>query len=156
MSDSLYETDVLAWSERQAELLRRLGRGERVNDVDWENLAEEIADVGLSELHSVESLLVLILVHLLKLQASPDDQAADHWIMEIAGFQGNAKRRFAPSMRQRIDLQALHDDALRQLRAGERRNAVPKPWPEVTPFTLDQLLHEDVDALMRHLPVAPV
>jgi hypothetical protein len=57
MPDSLYEHDVLAWSEHQAELLRRLGRGERANDVDWANLAEEIEGVGLSELHSVESLL---------------------------------------------------------------------------------------------------
>ncbi|MEA2741530.1 MAG: hypothetical protein QOH05_4837, partial [Acetobacteraceae bacterium] len=66
MPDSLYERDVLAWSQHQADLLRRLGRGERVNDVDWTHLAEEIEDVGLSELHSVESFLTLILVHLLK------------------------------------------------------------------------------------------
>ena len=43
------------WAEQQAELLRRLGRGERVNDVDWENLAAEIEDVGRSQLQSVES-----------------------------------------------------------------------------------------------------
>ena len=67
MPDGLYERDVLAWSQHQADLLRRLGRGERVNDVDWTNIAEEIEDVGLSELHSVESFLTLILVHLLKL-----------------------------------------------------------------------------------------
>ena len=40
MTDDLYERDILAWSEHQAELLRRLGRGEQVNDVDWANLAE--------------------------------------------------------------------------------------------------------------------
>jgi hypothetical protein len=37
MSD--YETDILAWSERQGALLRRLAAGERVNDadLDWPN-----------------------------------------------------------------------------------------------------------------------
>ena len=41
MSD-LYETDVLTWSERQAELLRRRAAGERVNEdeIDWLNVAE--------------------------------------------------------------------------------------------------------------------
>ena len=46
MSD-LYDTDILAWSDRQADLLRRMAAGERVNDqVDWENVAEEIQDMG--------------------------------------------------------------------------------------------------------------
>jgi hypothetical protein len=30
MSDGLYERDILSWSEHQADLLRRLARGERV------------------------------------------------------------------------------------------------------------------------------
>jgi hypothetical protein len=39
MSD--YDTDLLLWSGRQADLLRRVAAGERVNDqVDWENVAE--------------------------------------------------------------------------------------------------------------------
>ena len=58
MSD-LYDTDILIWSERQGELLRRLARGERVNDqVDWENVVEEVESVGRDQLHAVESLLV--------------------------------------------------------------------------------------------------
>jgi hypothetical protein len=155
MPDGLYERDVLAWSRHQADLLRRVGRGERVNDVDWTNVAEEIEDVGLSELHSVESYLTLIMVHLLKIQASPDDTAADHWSTEIAAFQGNARRRFTPSMRQRIDLAALYADAIRQLRIGDRRNKIPRPWPDANPFTLDELLSGDPDDLVRGLPVVP-
>lgn len=46
MSD-LYDTDVLAWSTRQADLLRRMGAGERVNDqVDLGAVAEEIEDMA--------------------------------------------------------------------------------------------------------------
>ena len=154
MPDGLYERDVLAWSQHQADLLRRLGRGERVNDVDWAQIAEEIEDVGLSELHSVESFLNLVMVHLLKLQAWPESSAADHWYAEIAAFQRGANRRFTPSMRQRIDLQALHADALYQLRAGDRRNKVPRPWPDANPFSLDQLLHDDIDVLVQSLAAA--
>jgi hypothetical protein len=155
MPDGLYDRDILAWSQHQADLLRRLGRGERVNDVDWTNLAEEIADVGLSELHSVESYLNLVIIHLLKLQAWPDSQASDHWHTEIVVFQRNARRRFTPSMRQRIDLAALFADALDSLRAGDRRNNIPRPWPDVNPLTLDQLLNEDADDLLRYLSAAP-
>jgi len=154
MSDGLYERDVLIWSQHQADLLRRLGRGERVNDVDWVHVAEEIEDVGLSELHAVESYLTLIMVHVLKIQTSPDNLAADHWLTEIAAFQGNAQRRFTPSMRQRIDLGALYADALRQMRIGDRRNKIPRPWPDANPFTLDQLLNADPDDLVQGLTPA--
>src|ERR1700712_2188353 len=125
MPDSLYERDVLAWSQHQADLLRRVGRGERVNDVDWENVAEEIEDVGLSELHSVESFLNLIMVHLLKLHTSPDNQSGNHWRSEIVGFQRSLKRRFSPSMRQRIDVGGLYTDAIDQLQAGDPDGQFP-------------------------------
>jgi Domain of unknown function DUF29 len=54
MSD-LYDTDILLWSERQAELLRRSAAGERVSDgeLDWPHIVEEIEDVGRSELRPV-------------------------------------------------------------------------------------------------------
>ena len=55
MSD--YDSDILIWSERQADLLRRRAAGELVNDaaLDWPNIAEEIEDVGRSQLNAVES-----------------------------------------------------------------------------------------------------
>ena len=71
MSDA-YESDILLWSERQAQLLRRLAAGERVNDlVDWENVIEEVESVGSEQLHAVESLLLQALVHILKAQGWP-------------------------------------------------------------------------------------
>ena len=86
MPDGLYERDVLAWSQHQADLLRRLGRGERVNDVDWTNIAEEIEDVGLSELHSVESFLNLISGAFAEAYAWPDSEACAHWRGEDRGL----------------------------------------------------------------------
>ena len=47
MPDGLYDCDALTWSDQQAELLRRLAAGERVNDqLDWPNIIEEIEGVG--------------------------------------------------------------------------------------------------------------
>jgi hypothetical protein len=150
MPDGLYERDVLAWSQHQADLLRRLGRGERVNDVDWANVAEEIEDVGLSELHSVESFLNLIMVHLLKLHAWPENQACGHWRGEIVAFRNNANRRFAPSMRQRIDVGALYAEAAEQLRETDPSLQLPAE----NPFALDHLLKEDTNTVLGRLPPA--
>ena len=141
MPGDLYDRDFLAWSVHQADLLRRTARGERVNHVDWENVAEEIEGVGLSELHAVQSYLDLILVHLLKLHAWPNSDAQRHWRAEIAGFQANARRRFAASMRQRIDLDAQYTDALDQVRPLlDDQETLLRPWPEANPFCLDAFL----------------
>ena len=140
MPDDLYDRDALAWSEHQASLLRRVARGERVNEMDWEHVIEKIEDVGLSELHAVESFLVLMMVHLLKLRTWPGDQAERHWRVEVVAFQRNAERRFAPSMRRRIDLARLWRDAVDQIAAGQPEDAAPLAMPPACPFALDQLL----------------
>jgi hypothetical protein len=147
MPDSLYERDILAWSMQQAELLRRLGRGERVNDVDWTHVVEEIEDVGLSQLNAVRSYLRQMLVHLLKLQGWPNSVSANQWRQEVMAFQADAEQRFAPSMRQAIDLDALYAKAVRQVRGAEIDGAPPLPWPAACPVGLDALLNDDAGAL---------
>lgn len=121
-----------------------------MHDVDWAHVAEEIEDVGLWELHSVESFLNLILVHLLKLHVSPESQACAHWRGEVVAFQNNAKRRFAPSMRQRIDIATLYDEAVQQLRATDPSGR----FPTGCPFDLDQLLDESWEKLLERLTLA--
>jgi hypothetical protein len=147
MPDDLYDRDALAWSERQAALLRRVARGERVNDVDWDHVVEEIEDVGISELNAVQSYLDQILVHLLKLHGWPELDSEQHWRAEIVAFQTGLERRFAPSMRQRIDLAKLYNRAVQQielLRYGGKPALAP---PTACPVTLDQLLTASVQDL---------
>ncbi len=67
-----YDCDILAWSERQSGLLRRVAAGEGVNDqIDWLNIAEEVEALGKSEKRELRSRIATILLHLIKLQASP-------------------------------------------------------------------------------------
>lgn len=59
-----YEADILTWSEHQADLLRRLAAGERVNDqIDWENVIDEVGDVGRNTLRACRSHLLQALLH---------------------------------------------------------------------------------------------
>lgn len=148
MPDGLYERDILAWSEHQADLIRRLSRGERVNDVDWDNVAQEIESVGLSELHSLQSLLRLVILHLLKVNAWPDSEACNHWRGEIVGFQAEAVKRYSPSMRERVDLAKEYASAVKQLRTENPGLGVP---PD-NAFTLDELLEGELDDLLARLP----
>ncbi len=43
---TLYEEDTVAWSEQQAAALRAAARGGSNQPLDWENLAEEIEELG--------------------------------------------------------------------------------------------------------------
>ena len=136
----LYETDILLWSERQRDLLRRVAAGEAVNEApDWPNIIEEIESVGNEQLHAVESLLTQALVHMLKAQAWPLSRDVPHWQAETRGFRDDAADRYVPSMRQRIDVDRIYRRALRRLPATIDGQP-PLPVPAVCPVTLDELL----------------
>ena len=140
----LYDTDVLLWSEQQAALLRRIAAGERINDqVDWENVIEEVESVGREQLHSVESLLVQALAHMLKAEAWPLARDAPHWHAEARRFRGDAADRFVPSMRQRLDMAKLYRRALRAVPDTIDGTAPLQTIPTTCPVTLDELLSED-------------
>ena len=70
MSD-LYDADIYAWSERQAELLRRRA----ANELDWDNIAEEIESVGASEKREIRSRLEVLCHHLLKWTYQPENRS---------------------------------------------------------------------------------
>jgi hypothetical protein len=64
-TESLYDDDFFAWTQQQAELLRRLAPPG--NELDLEHIAEEIEDLGRSDLRAARSLCQHIIEHLLKL-----------------------------------------------------------------------------------------
>jgi len=140
MSD-LYDNDILLWSQREAALLRRLAAGEGVNDqIDWENVIEEIESVGNEQLHAVESLLVQALRHMLKAEAWPLHREAPNWHADAIDIRQQAQRRYAPSMRQKIDMARIWRHAQRGL--PETQDGVPPLPIRVEVPTLDELLNE--------------
>jgi hypothetical protein len=140
MSD--YDTDILSWSERQAELLRRVAAGEPVNEApDWPNIAEEIEDVGRSELRSCRSLLRQALRHMLKAEAWPLSRDAPIWRADAIDFRRQARDAFTPSMRQKIDVPGLYADALAAM-PDTVDGQPPLPIQFEIP-TLDELLSDE-------------
>jgi len=136
----LYDTDVLRWSEQQADLLRRLARGERVNEqIDWENVTEEVESVGRDQLHAVQSLLRQALLHMLKAEAWPLHRDKPIWRADAVGFRTDAASRYAPSMRQRLDVARIYRQAMRAL-PETMDGQPPITMPHTCPLTLDELL----------------
>jgi hypothetical protein len=131
----------LCWSERQAALLRLVAVGERINDqVDWQNVIEKIESVGNEQLHAVESLLVQALRHTLKAEAWPLHRDAPNWRAGAIDFRQHAQRRYAPSMRRRIDMERIWRHAQRGL-PETQDGTTPLPINSEMP-SLDELLSE--------------
>ena len=156
---TLYDDDILLWSEQQAAALRRLRDGPRglPNELDIDNVAEEIESVGRSELAAVKSYLRLILLHLLKLATEEHAEAAGHWGGELAAFRADLADRYAPSMQQRIDLDALWGDVVRRIRLDPALAAIdPARLPIGCPFDLDDIANGQLGdmALVERLRAA--
>jgi len=135
--DNHYDEDILTWSEQQADLLRRRS----ANALDWDNLAEEIEDLGRSQLRAVESHLIRALLHELKAAAWPLSRDVPHWRAEARGHCDDARSAFTPSMKQRIDLASLYRRALRRM-PETIDDQPPQAVPDTCPVTLDELLAE--------------
>jgi hypothetical protein len=87
-----YETDVVAWANEQARLLR----AGRFDLLDIEHIAEEIEDVGKSEQRELANRMALLLAHLLKWQFQPGRQTAS-WQRTISEQRKGIKRRLSKS-----------------------------------------------------------
>ena len=139
----LYDEDILLWSERQAALLRQHAAAARTNDaIDWPNVIEEIESVGSEQLHAVTSLLRQALIHMLKAEAWPLSRDAPSWRADAIDFRTQALDRYAPSMRQRLDLARIYRQALRAVPETIDGQA-PLAVPDACPWTLDALLADD-------------
>ena len=116
MADAdLYDIDILAWSEQQADALRSLAeRRDLPNALDLPHVVEEIEDVGLNQLHAANSFIRLIMTHTIKCWADPGAPSLLHRHAEIGNWQAELASRLTASMRNRIDLDREWRRAIRQ------------------------------------------
>src|SRR5437763_8755035 len=136
---ALYDEDFYAWTQEQAELLRRGSAA--ANHLDLELIAEEIEDLGKSELHTVQSLCEHIIEHLLKLEYSGLADPIRHWRQEVTEWRIQVEKRQTRAIMARLDLPERYRTALRLLRDVE--NDVPgfiARLPAECPYSVDQIL----------------
>ena len=145
--DGMYETDVLLWSEQQAERLRRRAAGELVNEaeLDWPNIAEEIEALGKSERRELRNRIAALLDHLIKLQASPATEPRTAWRRTVREQRRGIQRllKESPSLGQAVpgiiaeELNGAREEALASLADNDEQ---PRADVAGMDFAADQVL----------------
>ena len=143
-ASDLYERDYYAWVQDQVDALRQ----RRIEDVDWENVAEEIDDLGKSERYSVESQMVRALEHLLKLQhtgATIRRNNARGWQLTIKDARLVLRKLLEqnPSLRPQLAemLQFAHQRA--RLAALRKARLPDHAIPESCPWGIEQVMDDN-------------
>lgn len=115
---TLYDEDFLAWSREQAKALRSAAQGASNRALDWDNLAEEIEGLGISQESALESQIRRIIEHLLKLENSRASGPRRGWKGSIVDARNNIEALLArnPSLA----------NEMRQIVAAEQRRGAKK------------------------------
>ncbi|MEN9566981.1 MAG: hypothetical protein RLZZ69_2177, partial [Cyanobacteriota bacterium] len=91
MTNVKYEEDYYLWTQTMVENLKN----KNYSKVDWDNLIEEIDDMGKSQKRAVESLLLRLTEHLLKLKywEAEKERNKKHWQSEVVNFRVLLRKR---------------------------------------------------------------
>lgn len=134
---NLYETDYLQWIETTVEQLRQ----HNYAAIDWENLIEELADMGRSERKGLKSNLIIVLLHLLKWQYQPEMRSGS-WKGSIVEHRRRIKDDLqdSPSLKPFLEkiFAECYTDAVEQ--ASAETGLLPTTFPDQCPYTIAQVL----------------
>jgi hypothetical protein len=142
---SLHEQDFYSWTQEQAAGLRRLAQLRR-NDLpvlDWEQLAEEVEDLGKSLERELGSRFVVLLLHLLKWRYQPGFRSVS-WQLSLTG----QRRRLARLLRKNPGLKSKSAEEFAEayesarLRAASETGLDVDNFPPSCPFTLEQAMDD--------------
>lgn len=136
-----YSTDVIAWANEQAALLRAGNFGA----LDIEHIADEVEDVGKSERRELMSRMVVLLVHLLKWRFQPERRGAS-WQTTVR----HQRRLIDLDLQETPSLKVSLADAAWQEKAwlaavgqaSSVTNMGEDIFPEICPWTTDQILDQ--------------
>ena len=145
-----YDADLVLWAESQARALRDAGRAGTNLPIDWENVAEEIDALGKSQARELASRVRTILVHLIKLHASPATEPRGGWRETIIEQRSEIERIIedSPSLRQ-----AVGRAIAREIVPARRQASVALTGHGETPHVdVDQLSYSEAEVLGDWLP----
>lgn len=134
----LYDKDYLLWVDKNLKLLRE----KAYEFVDWDNLLQEIEDMGRSELRACISYMAVILEHMYKWDFYRDKTSAGlrdgghGWIKSIKNsrYRLNLVIERNPSLKTKIE------------------SMVEEAWKEAKPSIVESLYNLGVDIEIEDLP----
>ena len=134
-----YDEDFVLWTERQAALIR----AGQLDLVDWENVAEEIESLGISDRRQLRHRLEVLMMHLLRWQFQPMHRSGS-WQSTIRVQRWRIERllKESPSLRREVaDLSREEYAAARDGASAETGFAL-RTFPKTSPYTAEQILDE--------------
>jgi len=149
MSDqTLYDEDFVAWSRQQVDALRAEARRGSNQLLDWENLAEEIEGLGISQKSALGSQIKRILHHLLKLEHAAARNPRRAWENSIIDARDEIEDLLdrSPSLKREIDAEIARQApraarlALRDLGKRAELDPVIVGRIRAAAYTEDQIL----------------
>lgn len=134
-----YEQDFYTWALEQAELLRL----RRFDQVDWENVIEELADLGRSEYRALVSALEQLTLHLLKWQYQPTRRSRS-WRLSIDKQRLQIERLLeeSPGLRSRLESAVAMGYKYGRKGAAKETGLAVNGFPECCPYSWAQLMDE--------------
>ena len=132
-----YEDDLYTWVQEQVELLR----AGRVDEIDAENIAEELSDLGKSEFSKLRSALRVLVLHMLKWDQQPEHRTPS-WVYSIR----EQRRRYREILEDNPGLKSRCVEALGRAYpdardwAANETNLPEDEFPDECPYTWDDLL----------------
>lgn len=137
---NLYEKDYLEWIHQTLTQLK----SEDYASVDWENLIEEITDMGRRERRSFISNLIILLVHLLKWQYQPEMRSGS-WKGSIIEHRRRLRQILSdsPSLKPYLVeiLPKSYQDAVKQ--ASAETNLDSEIFPASCTYEIEEILDEE-------------
>jgi len=132
-----YETDVVAWANEQAWLVRN----KKFELLDIEHIAEEIEDVGKSEQRELASRMAVLIAHLLKWQFQPEYQGAS-WERTIKEQRKSLAFHIkqVPSLKSKLLNSDWQDAVWADAVTIAIRETGIENFPETCPWTIDNIL----------------
>lgn len=142
---SLYDTDFSGWADKTAQLLAE----KRFGEIDLAALIEEVQDLAGRHRDAYESHIQTIIAHGLKLAYAPDsiyEYNERGWRQSIRVARINIRkllRRNASAARDRDEALVNAFEDAREIVQGECDDFGPVNWPEVCPWTIEEVLDPD-------------
>ncbi|HLO84475.1 MAG TPA: DUF29 domain-containing protein [Nostocaceae cyanobacterium] len=132
----LYESNYLQWLEETVKCLK----SRQLADIDYENLIEELEELGRNEKRRVRSLLEQIIRHLLLYQHWNVEKPrnAHHWQAEIIGFRNQINEDLTANLRKDLEenFSIIYSHALDYVLAKTQLTDLF----ELCPYSLEQVL----------------
>ena len=132
-----YEDDLYTWVQEQVALLR----AGKLTEVDALNVAEELSDVGKSEIKGLRSSIAVLTLHLLKWDHQPKRRSLS-WVATV-----NEQRRQirlaleeSPGMKSKLEAAVEHGYGSGRDKAVAETGLDYDTFPEVCPYSFEEMM----------------